>query len=147
MTATSQELEVDIKQEIQIDAKIEVAFAALLDEIGPSNQTPDGNPLRMVLEAFPGGRWYRDLGEGNGHHWGHVQAIKRPTLLEIYGPLFMSAPVMNNIQYRLTGKDGGTLLSFRHTGFGPFPPDFAKNVMNGWKPMHDRIKAHAEGRK
>jgi hypothetical protein len=25
----------------------------------------------------------RDLGDGNGHLWGHVQAIKRPTLLEI----------------------------------------------------------------
>lgn len=147
MTATSAELEVDIKQEIQIDAKIEVAFAALLDELGPSNQTPDGNPLRMVLEAFPGGRWYRDLGENNGHHWAHVQAIKRPTLLEFCGPLFMSAPVMNNIQYRLAEKDGGTLLTFRHTGFGPFPPDFSQNVMNGWKPMHDRIKAHAEGTK
>ena len=28
----------------------------------------------------------------NGHFWGHVQAIKRPTLLEITGPLFMSSP-------------------------------------------------------
>ena len=46
--------------------------------------------MPMKLEAWPGGRWYRDLGDGNGHFWGHVQAIKRPTLLEISGPLFMS---------------------------------------------------------
>ena len=27
--------------------------------------------------------------------WGNVQAIKRPTLLEITSPLFLSAPVMS----------------------------------------------------
>jgi hypothetical protein len=145
MTATAPDLDVDILQEVQINAPLNTAFAALLEELGPSNQTPDGNSLRMALEAFPGGRWFRDLGNGNGHLWGHVQAIKSPTLLEIYGPLFMSAPVMNNIQYRLTEKNGGTLLTFRHTGFGPFPPDFSANVLNGWKPMHDRIKTRAEG--
>ena len=45
----------------------------------------------MTLEPRPGGRWFRDLGDDNGHFWGHVQAIKRPTLLEITGPLFMSS--------------------------------------------------------
>ena len=58
--------------------------------------------MPMKLEAWPGGRWYRDLGDNNGHFWGHVQAIKRPTLLEITGPLFMSYAAMNNLQYRLS---------------------------------------------
>jgi len=44
--------------------------------------------MPMKLEAWPGGRWYRDLGDNNGHYWGTVQAIKKPTLLEICGPLF-----------------------------------------------------------
>ena len=48
--------------------------------------------MPMKLEAWPGGRWYRDLGDGNGHYWGTVQAIKRPTLLEFCGPLFASVP-------------------------------------------------------
>ena len=69
---------------------LEASFAALLEQMGPANETPDGNPLPMKIEPWPGGRWYRDLGNDNGHHWGHVQAIKRPTLLEITGPLFMS---------------------------------------------------------
>jgi uncharacterized protein YndB with AHSA1/START domain len=42
--------------------------------------------MPMVLEARPGGRWFRDLGGNDGHFWGLVQAIKRPTLLEITGP-------------------------------------------------------------
>ena len=38
----------------------------------------------------------------DGHFWGQVQAIKRPTLFEITGPLFMSYPVVSNVQYRLS---------------------------------------------
>ena len=56
-------------------------------------------------------REFRDLGDGNGHLWGHVQAIKGPALLEIAGPLFMSYPVVSNVQYRLKNVDGGTLIT------------------------------------
>ena len=52
--------------------------------------------------SLPGGRWYRDLGGDNGHLWGFVQSIKRPVLLEIWGPLFMSTAATSNMQYRLT---------------------------------------------
>src|ERR1700737_5471346 len=83
-------LTLTVTQEIQVRASLEVTFAALLEQLGPGNDTPDGNPLAMKLEPWPGGRWYRDLGDGNGHFWGVVQAIKRPTLLEITGRLFMS---------------------------------------------------------
>ena len=55
----------------------------------------------MMLEPWPGGRWFRDLGNGNGHFWGQVQAIKAPALLEITGPLMMSFAVASNVQYRL----------------------------------------------
>ena len=51
-----------ITEEIFVRASIETTFASLLEQLGPLNQTPDGKPLSMVLEARPGGRWYRDLG-------------------------------------------------------------------------------------
>ncbi len=41
--------------------------------------------MPMKLEAWPGGRWFRDLGDGNGHLWGHVQAIKRADAARDYG--------------------------------------------------------------
>ena len=91
-----------ITQEIQVRATLEQTFAALLEQIGPENDTPEGKPMPMKIEPWPGGRWFRDLGEGNGHFWGQVQAIKRPTLLEITGPLFMSYAVVSNLQYRLS---------------------------------------------
>ena len=91
-----------IHKEIEIAAPLEVAFAALLDELGPEGQMPNGQSLSMKIEPWPGGRWYRDLGDNAGHLWGHVQVIKPPTLLEINGPMFMSYPVASHLQYRLT---------------------------------------------
>ena len=73
-----------------MQASIETTFASLVTQLGRQNETPDGKPMPMILETKPGGRWYRDLGGDNGHLWGFVQSIKRPSLLEIWGPLFMS---------------------------------------------------------
>jgi uncharacterized protein YndB with AHSA1/START domain len=105
-----------------------------------------GKPLPMTIEPWPGGRWFRDLGDRNGHFWGHVQAIKRPTLLEITGPLFMSYPALSNLQYRLTEVDGGTLISFRHTAFGFIQDDHRQGLGAGWAALLNRIHARAEKR-
>ena len=103
--------------------------------------------MPMVIEARPGGRWYRDLGDENGHFWGHVQAIKRPMLLEITGPLFMSMPVVSNLQYRLKEVDGGTLISFRHSALGFITDDFRQGMMRGWAALHDRVRTQAQTRR
>src|SRR5260370_41614545 len=94
--------------------------------MGPGNEGHDGSPLPMVIEPWPGGRWYRDLGGNNGHFWGEVQAIKRPGLLEISGPLFMSAAVVSNLQYRLTEVNGGPLTVPPHNAIGLIPDDFRR---------------------
>ena len=104
-----------ITEEILVRATLEKTFASLIAQMGRLNETPDGKPLPMVLEPRPGGRWFRDLGGDNGHLWGFVQSIKRPALLEIWGPLFMSTAATSNLMYRLTEVDGGTLIKFTHT--------------------------------
>jgi hypothetical protein len=116
----------------------------LLDELGPFNVTPEGKAMALKIEPWPGGRWYRDLGDSNGHFWGNVQAIKRPTLLEISGPLFMSSPAMNNVQYRLSEMSGGTLITFRHSGFGVILDDHRSGVNRGWSHIHEQIRKRAE---
>src|ERR1700757_3296414 len=133
-----------VTQEIHVRASLETTFAALLEQIGPANETPELRKMPMVLEAWPGGRWFRDLGEGNGHFWGHVQAIKRPTLLEIVGPLFMSYGVVSNVQYRLSEEDGGTLIKFHHKAFGLIQDEHRKGVVPGWTHIHTRVKERAE---
>jgi len=136
-------LTLTVTEEIHVRASLDATFASLLEEMGPHNLSPVGEPLSMVLEAWPGGRWYRDLGNQNGHFWGTVQAIRRPTLLEICGPLFMSAPVMSNLQYRLTPADGGTLISFRHSALGFVPDEVRKNLGTGWTTLHQRVQQAA----
>lgn len=135
-----------ITQEVQVDAPLAVTFEALLEQIGPANEKPDGVAMPMTIEAWPGGRWYRDLGEGNGHFWANVQAIKRPTLLEFAGPLFASYPLVSNVQYRLSEKDGGTLITFRHTALGFMQEDQRAGVQTGWAWMLERTRRRAEQR-
>src|SRR5215472_14147637 len=135
-----------VTQEIHVQASLQKTFAALLEQLGPENESPE-QKMPMKLEAWPGGRWFRDLGDGNGHFWGHVQAIKRPALLEITGPLFMSAAVISNIQYRLTKTDGGTLIAFRHSALGLVPDEVRQGLTKGWKPLHDRVRRSAESKR
>lgn len=147
MTTTAQAVDQPtfiITEEIFVQASIETTFASLVANLGRLNQGPDGQPMPMILETKPGGRWYRDLGGDNGHHWGFVQSIKRPSLLELWGPLFMSTGTSNNVLYRLSESDGGTLISFKHTLVGPVPDAMRQNTTTGWKNVHARAKATAE---
>ena len=143
-TVGIESLTLNITQEIHVRASLETTFAALLQQLGPQNDTPEGEPLPLKIEPWPGGRWYRDLGDGNGHLWGHIQAIKRPTLLEVTGPLFMSYPVVSNVQYRLSVADGGTLIKFHHQALGLIQDDHRQNVGKGWTHINTRIRERAE---
>src|SRR5262245_22855056 len=96
----------EITKEIEISAPIDIAFEAVLDQLGSEGQMPGGKPFPMKIEQWPGGRWYRDLGNNSGHLWGHVQVIKPPTLLEICGPLMMSSAATKHLQYRLSAESG-----------------------------------------
>ena len=109
--------------------------------MGPANETHDGKPLPMMIEPWPGGRWFRDLGDDNGHLWGHVQAIKRPTLLEITGRCSCRIAVVSNLQYRLKEVDGGTLITFRHTALGFIPDDYSGGLTQGWTPLLERSRS------
>src|ERR1700689_689571 len=144
-TATKvEDLTLNLTEEIHVKAPLDVTFDALLEQLGPLMTAAEDRPMPMKIEAWPGGRWYRDLGDSNGHLWGHVQAIKRPTLLEFTGPLMMSLAVASNVQYRLKEEAGGTLITFHHYALGVVPPDFRKGFGEGWKMINQRAKDRAE---
>lgn len=142
--AAIENLTLNVTQEVLVRASLETTFAALLEQLGPKNDTPDGKPMPLKLEPWPGGRWYRDLGDGNGHFWAHVQAIKRPTLIEFAGPLFMSYPVASNVQYRLSEEPGGTLIKFHHTALGLIADEHREGVVKGWTHILASIRTRAE---
>jgi uncharacterized protein YndB with AHSA1/START domain len=135
----------EVLKEEEIAAPIEIVFETILEQMGPYNETPESK-IPMVLEAWPGGRWYRDLGNDAGHFWGHVQAIKPPTLLEICGPLFMSLPATSNVQYRLSEESGVTRVRFVHRAMGWIAEDLRDGVgvNKGWGGLMTRIREGAE---
>jgi len=140
-------LTLNVTRDIHVQASLEDTFEALLEQMGPQNNTPEGVAMPMKIEPWPGGRWYRDLGDNNGHFWGNVQAIKRPTLLEITGPLFMSYGAISNVQYRLSEVDGGTLILFHHKAFGVIQDDHRQNVGSGWAHILESARKRAEAKR
>ena len=138
------DLTLSITEEIHVNATPEATFEALVEELGRGMTGAENQPMPLTIEAWPGGRWYRDLGDGNGHFWAHVQAIKRPTLLEVYGPLMMSFAVASNVQYCLSQEQGGTLIKFHHYAVGAIPTDFRTAMEGGWYTILERAKQRAE---
>jgi len=132
----------------EVAAPIDIVFETILEQMGPFNETPDGTSLKMKLEAWPGGRWFRDLGNNMGHLWGHVQSIKAPTLLEIQGPMFMSSPAVSHVLYRLTEEGGRTRVAFSHRAIGLIAPELldGSKVNFGWTRFMSRVSETAERR-
>jgi len=102
----------------------------------------------MKIEPWVGGNWYRDMGEADGHTyghlWGHVQVIKAPTLLELNGPMPMSYPAINHVRYRLKAEGNGRRLSLIHRAMGLLPQELRDGVPEGWAHGFKRIKEVAE---
>ena len=137
-----------VLKDVVIDAPLDVVWESCLEEIGPAGTGGDGKPMPMKIELWPGGRWYRDLGDNAGHLWGHVQVIKPPKLLEITGPLFMSYPAISHVQYKLApADDGKTRLKLMHKAIGLIDPEHAKGVNEGWQEVINSITKIAARRK
>jgi uncharacterized protein YndB with AHSA1/START domain len=134
MTASSQDQLVrtfEIVKHEEIAAPSDIVFETILEQLGPLNTLPQ-KPMPMKLEAWPGGRWFRDLGYDTGHFWGVVQAIKPPSLIEICGPLLMSTPAVSNLQFRLSEENGLTHVHFLHRAMGWMSEGMSSGVDGGW---------------
>ena len=136
---TSGDLTLAVKDEVLVRASLEHTFESVLAHMGRLNETPDGKPFQMTLEPWPGGRWFRDRGNGIGHLWGHVQVIKPPVRLELSGPMFMSYPALNHLEVKLEQRPGGTHVDLRHRAIGFIDPAHRKGVSTGWKHLLDRV--------
>src|ERR1700759_3081411 len=126
------EMTIDLNQHVEIKAAIGDVFRSLLYRFGEGLGNSQGESMQMILEPWPGGRWFRDRGNGIGHLWGHVQVIKPPVLLELSGPMFMSYPALNHIELKLEQRPGGTHLDFRHRAIGLIDSEHRKHMAEGW---------------
>jgi hypothetical protein len=134
-----EEMMLDVEQHVEVKADIGDVFKGVLRQFGEDSTHPNGESMQMILEQWPGGRWFRDRGDGIGHLWGHVQVIKPPVLLELSGPLFMSYPAMNHVEVRLDQIAGGTKVTLRHRAIGTIDPAHREGVSKGWRHYLDSI--------
>jgi len=129
-------------QTLGVTRDIDIVFETVLEQMGPFMQCPGGPPLTMTLEAWPGGRWFRELGNKTGQLWGHVQSISPPSRLELQGPMFIAAPVLCHILYQLNSEGGQTHIAFSHRIVGLIPPDLLDGIEinQGWTNLFDRLQ-------
>jgi hypothetical protein len=139
-----EDLTLDIEQHIDIKATPEKVFTGVLERFGKKNTRPNGESLELQIEAKPGGRWYRDRGNGVGHLWGFVQVIKPPSLLELSGPMFMSYPANNHIEIKIDKTADGSRVTLRHRALGMIDPEHRKGVGMGWNHMLAELKKDSE---
>jgi len=137
-------LTIDVDQVLKIKAPVQKVYESLVHQMSEGLLGQDDEAIGLKLEKKPGGRWYRDLGDGKGHLWGFVQSIRTPDLIELNGPMFMSYPVTNHIIARLEESDGGTRLHFRHRALGLIEEEHREGLVEGWNKMFDRIKKVSE---
>jgi hypothetical protein len=135
----AQDFTLDIEQHIDVSAPLTQVFEGLLAQLSERNAM-----LPLRLERWPGGRWFRDLGDGAGHLWGFVQVLKPPRLLELQGPLFMSYPVAGHVQVRLAEAPGGTRVTLRHRAFGLISDEHRKGASQGWQKILSAVKGACE---
>ena len=138
------DLTLDSTQNIDIKADIGDVFRSVLHRLGEGFTNPQGESLQMTMEQWAGGRWFRDRGNGVEHLWGHVQVIKPPALLEICGPMPMSYPAVNHVQYRLKAEGAGTRLTVHHRAMGLILPEHRDGMPEGWEHGLQRIRQLAE---
>lgn len=136
---TIDELTLDLTQNIDIKADIGDVFRSVVHRLGEGSTNAQGESMNMIMEQWPGGRWFRDRGNGVGHLWGHVQVIKAPVLLELSGPMFMSYPALNHVEVKLEQKAGGTNVTLRHRALGFIDPAHRSGVTTGWKQILEGV--------
>jgi len=51
-----EKMTLSITEEIHVQAPLDVTFATLLEQLGPLNETMEGQSMNMKIEAWPGGR-------------------------------------------------------------------------------------------
>jgi hypothetical protein len=127
-----------IRKETLIAASPDIIFQTILDQVGPLES------MKLKIEPFPGGRWFRDLGNNAGHLWGHVQVIKPPLLIELVGPMMMSYAVASHIQYRLIPEGSCTRLTLTHQAVGIIQAEHKTGLNDGWQKTVDAIRTRCE---
>ena len=138
MTPTNQEQSkaFRIEQEVFINAPREQVFKALTENAGDWWEfriAPKGVPSQFTFDPVTGGQFIERWRENEGAVWGNVYYVNAPEEIRIQGHLGMQGAVNSSYTYRLTEKEGGTLLQLSHTASGILRESWEQEHTEGWK--------------
>jgi uncharacterized protein YndB with AHSA1/START domain len=137
-----------IEQEIRISAPRDKVWTSLLDVQGWWCHHFAENNARMMLEPFPGGRFFEDSPEGVRALYGTVTYIKAPECIRLSGPLGMNRlPVTSTYEWKLeesAGDKPATILKLTHRAIGLLDPEWESSHKDGWQQLWVHLRELAE---
>lgn len=89
---------------------------------------------RCKIEPFVGGRWTQEWDSG-GALFGHFTVYDPPHVLAVTGPLAMTRPAHNVLEFIFDAADTGTRMTVHHEAFGAFDAGTDEIYANGWKDL------------
>ena len=89
---------------------------------------------RVIIEPEVGGRWMQQWDNG-GALFGVFTVFDPPHLLCVTGPLAMTRPAQNWLEFSFAEADTGTKLKLRHQAWGDFDADTAEIYESGWQEL------------
>jgi len=89
---------------------------------------------RCIIEPGVGGRWMQAWDSG-GALFGTFTVWDPPHVLVVSGPLAMTKPAHNRLEFELVPADTGTKVWVRHQAYGDFDADTPEIYANGWNEL------------
>ncbi len=146
----SEDLIMDIRQEVTLPATPERVFASLTSEIdqwwtSPFRQAGAASRLRL----------YPEIGEpmietgANGHDviWGRVEEVRAPDILYIAGRFAVTGAIAGRVHFDLAAEGAASCrLTVAHQAIGRISPEARARFVDGWRDLLDRrLRAHLLG--
>jgi uncharacterized protein YndB with AHSA1/START domain len=89
---------------------------------------------RCIIEPGVGGRWVQAWDSG-GALFGTFTVWDPPRLLVLDGPLAMTTPAHNRLEFEFAPVESATKLWIRHRAYGDFDVDAEATYVNGWREL------------
>ncbi len=126
-------LRIDTYQAFDYPSPAPRVFAALTEGISMWWTQKIHPEARSVLEPRPGGQWLQTWSNG-GACFGTIIHVEVPYRIRIQGPLAMTVPADNVVEWQLEPlPNGGTRLHVTHRGWGLFDQAAADGYEAGWR--------------
>jgi hypothetical protein len=126
-----------IRQRFFYDKNVLAVWRALTLDINLWWTERVHDEAKTSVEPVPGGSWLQSWSNG-GALLGTVTHAQAPVLLRVSGPLAMSTPVFNTVEFVLEPTDEpGTNLHLTHHAFGMLGPDDQAAYEEVWRALLD----------